>query len=463
MNGGGSPAPVERTGAPEWKGAPGREAEESGDARRSSTALDRAHADLVEAIRAAERARQWNLFLGIGLIAFAAATLALLATMVLTVHGAPRADVDAERLAKAIGEALGPVFSVRNAPAPAGSDVDGRGERAEAPNDRVFEELARVKEELAAARASLEAEQRRAFEEGEAAERLMKLVESRRRGGDAPGDAGPEAGRSNGSVESMPRGPQPLSEASVREVNALIAYATQTHLRLMDGHHGDRMEIRDAVFGKSDPSGRPQGLVTAKRAVFEESGNEPRLRLRLEDGQDVLGANKVPFLSRTIEFRAVDPAEWKRRLPEIFRTADAPDVGAPSAASAQDASARALQLRPLVQRINDLLSKHTDYVHLRLEDLTMAEGEFLYGVTFSSLVKDRGAAEPRVESEIRARRAAILYKASLERLEIEFEDGHRAVGSRRVPFPGGKLRLIVPGVKPAELETGEVPLPVRRG
>jgi hypothetical protein len=178
--------------------------------------------------------------------------------------------------------------------------------------------------------------------------------------------------------------------------------------------------------------------------------------MRLVDGFDLIGKAKTPFATRVVEFRAVDPSEWKRRIPELL--SDARDVAASRPALP---APRNPQIDAMVERLNALFAKHTDYLRLRLDEVLSLEAGGLYGVTAVTLITDRDSPKPRLDETIHARRLTLTHRAAERRLEIEFEDGTRG-RDRQVPFPGNKLHFFLPGVDAAELEGGDTPLPIQR-
>jgi hypothetical protein len=460
-------------------------------------ALAAAQSQSIEAARSAERARQWNLFLGIGMIGFAGASFFLLFSSALRngnntsaaelgpVVAALR-DAVSERkeyesklrslekqiqqlqLQTAGGNNSSGGNAISGSNNSTGASDPGAGLELIATDPE--SELQSTKIELAAARAKIDEQAKRAAADQEGLEKLIESFQHKRNNTDGP--------------TSRPAGaPAEVSDRTVREINSLIAYSTKTNMHLVSATLGAPGELRGVLFGKGDERGRSQGFVGAERAVFEELQVEPRLRLKLLDGYDLYMGTRVGFSTRVIEFRAVDPAEWRRRLSEVWGAAESRPAGEhqqnnaaqnPQAQqntatqqntetqrSGETQRSASPQLRESIERINRLFAAHKDYVHLRVEDVSMAEGDSWFGVTVSQLVTDRGQTIPRVDQIVRARRMSLSHQAQQQRLEIELEDGTRGPAAKQVPIPGGRMRLLLPGVSASEL-TGDPPLPIRK-
>lgn len=355
-------------------------------------------------------------------------------------------------------------------------------------------ELESTRKELAEVRAKLAEYQNRIVNEGEGINRVMSILNSKGlsvealrqslqkdsalndalRNSQNSATAGDAASRPTSSpagdvftktetaaLNAIASGPPatPVAPGVVADINALLAFASGTEMRLVDTGGRIGAELKDCYFTRYNNYGKPNGFIVSKKVYFTEAPADPRLSMHLLDGYDLSGTIKIPFTQKTVEFRAVDPAEWRRRLPELFTgvVAEATLPSVVGGAEQRDANPATLALR---DHFNRVFEAHTEYLRLRIEDVASVEGDSLVGVTLQTFVVDRGATTPRVDQTIRARSAKFTYAAAQQRLEIELADGTRG-REKPVPFLGGKLTLLIPGVLPGELE-GEPQLPVRQ-
>ncbi|MBL8693262.1 MAG: hypothetical protein JNJ88_04120 [Planctomycetes bacterium] len=266
--------------------------------------------------------------------------------------------------------------------------------------------------------------------------------------------AAPTEGGAESAAPSATPSAVPLTKDAILELNGLLAYGAGFSLRLLEAGGRLGSEICDAYFTRYNEKGRPAGFVYAKRMSLLESDADPKLRVQLQDGYEVNGSLRTPFITRALELTAVDPNSWRRRLPELLPGAVA-DVGrtAPMPADA----------RAAMERLNLLLDRHTSYGRYRVESIaSVADGQLL-GIRMVSLVQPRGVTVPQVDQTLQARTATLHHRERERRLEIELEDGSRGSQGRLVPFPGGKLRILIPEVDATELVGGDSPLPVRKG
>jgi hypothetical protein len=346
--------------------------------------------------------------------------------------------------------------------------TDQRSERAE-----TAAELDRTRADLMSARQKVFEYDNRAIEEKKGLDKMLEIIASKR--GFSPGSnpndpsaasrpaSGPDLDTNipvlaggDALKPAATHAPKPLPANAVKELNLLLAYSTQTNLSLVDTAGTVGRELRDAFFTKYGPQGKPIGFVSAAKVTFEESRVEPRLRMRLVDGFDIVGKSRTPFASRDVDFRSVDPSDWKRRIPEIFAGASGTAESKPA-----DPAPRNPQNDAVLARLNRLFAAHTDYLRLHFDDVISIEPGAFYGVGLSTLVLDRDATAPRVDETLRAERMALTYRVAERRLEIDLEDGTRGRG-RAVPFPGGKLHYFIPGVDIAELEGGDPAIPFQK-
>ena len=335
-------------------------------------------------------------------------------------------------------------------------------------------ELDRTRADLQAARKKVFEYDNRAIDEKKGIDKMLELIAAKRGfGGANPNDSGaashPSLAAGDGDTNipvslagpdalhpAAARAPKPLPPSAVKELNLLLAYSTQTSLSLIEAAGTVGHELRDAFFTKYGPQGKPAGFVSAARVTFEESRIEPRLRMRLLDGFDIVGKTRTPFVSRDVDFRSVDPSDWKRRIPEIF-------AGASGAAESKPAepAPRNPQFDAVIGRLNKIFAAHTDYLRLRIDDVVSIEPGGFYGIGLVTLVVDRDATAPRVDETVRAERMSLTLRVAERRLEIDLDDGTRGRG-RPVPFPGGKLHYFIPGVALSELEGGDPAIPFQK-
>ncbi len=254
----------------------------------------------------------------------------------------------------------------------------------------------------------------------------------------------------------------PLSDALTSQLNAMLSWGSTTSLRLVMAGGRVGSEVRDAYFHRYDDRGNPAGSVHARTARIEESLVEPRITLVLADGYEATGRTRVPYASRRIEIRGVDPEIWRSRIPELldrgmppFPAIDAPGIG-PSAAPA---GAESPEVAAVLERLNALLARHTEYARLRFRSIVAIEGELLRGVVLESLVQVPESREPRVDQILRAQRAKLRWVAVDRRLELDLEEGTRG-RDLPVAFPAGRLRYVFPGVDRGEVVGGDVSLPI---
>lgn len=351
-------------------------------------------------------------------------------------------------------------------------------------------ELERAKKELAEIRGKVAEYQQKVVDEGEGVQRVMNILNSKGLSVDAlraslkkqpppapldpKAQAAPETAETtktsditkidpvvSKSVEGPPL--SPASDQMINELNVLLAFASATDMRLVDTAGRSGFELRDCYFTRYNNFGKPSGFTVAKRAFFTEAPNDPKLSLHLADGYDLTGTIKIPFAQKTFDFRAVDPTDWKRRLPELLTGIAASDLMnkalLDSSPSAKPAAANP-NTADLRERINKILSAHPEYLRLQIIDITNVDGETLLGVQLHTFVVDRGAKDPRLDETIRAREAKISYVAAQQRLEIELKDGVRG-RDRAIPFLGGKVTLLIPNVTPPEIEN-EPTLPIHK-
>ncbi|HKE00899.1 MAG TPA: hypothetical protein VKE69_07815 [Planctomycetota bacterium] len=347
---------------------------------------------------------------------------------------------DSERLAGSIRDALSDRKALETRIAELGSRATGLETSlhdGSAARQQLENELASVRRELDAARAQLEEQRGRILDGDEGLKKLLtKLEESRAKPAAAPDAAPPSASEAARTPAVPPR--------LIDEVNVLLGFGGETELRLLEATSRDGAELGDVVLSRYGDHGRPRGLVYAKRLALEESNVEPRIRVVLRDGYELVGSLKAPFDRRVIPLRGVAPDVWRDRLPDL--------LAARSLASAPLARPTDPALRPIVDRLNRILAAHTDYGRYRVDAIGGLESETLVGVDLVTL-----AADGRVDQRMFAQRATLGYSREDSRLEIELEEGTRG-RERPLPFSGGKLRLIVPGVEAAEVE-GDPALP----
>ncbi|MBI3818757.1 MAG: hypothetical protein HY286_08715 [Planctomycetes bacterium] len=349
-------------------------------------------------------------------------------------------------------------------------------------NTAAGSELELTKKDLAEVRAKLNEYQMRAIDEGEGINRVMSMLNEKGLSVEAlreslkkqhaesasqPAPSPDEIVKIDPVAAAVASSPKltPIPGPEVNEVNALLAYASATDLRLVDVAGRTGGEMHDAYFTRYNNAGKPSGFIVAKKAHFGEFPEEPRLALFLFEGYELSGKTKIPFAQKSIEFHAVDPSEWHRRLPNLLTgvAVSHPSIiniteTAPSASPADPgAMAATLGVR---DRINAILSRHVDYLRLQIEEISQIDAEALTGITLHTFVLERDAREPRLDQTIRARVAHLTYFEAQQRLEIELEEGTRG-REKPIPFLGGKLTLLIPGVAATEL-AGEPPLPIRR-
>lgn len=270
----------------------------------------------------------------------------------------------------------------------------------------------------------------------------------------APTAAAPASAGTDSAAPTATPSAVPLTKDAILELNGLLAYGAGFSLRLLEAGGRLGAEICDAYFTRYNEKGRPAGFVYAKRMSLLESDADPKLRIQLQDGYEVNGSLRTPFVTRALDLTAVDPNSWRRRLPELL-----PGV----AAEAERAPAMPADARAVMERLNLLLDRHTSYGRYRIESIaSVADGQLL-GVRMVSLVLPRGVTVPNVDQTLQARAATLHHRERERRLEIELEDGSRGSQGRLVPFPGGKLRILIPEVDATELAGGDSPLPVRKG
>ncbi|MFN0205183.1 MAG: hypothetical protein ACKVS6_02580 [Planctomycetota bacterium] len=354
------------------------------------------------------------------------------------------------------------------------------------------DELDKTKKELEDVREKLKQYQNQALQEGDGISRVMALLNSKGLSAEALRQTlksthsningqinsqinNNEAAASQPGVNAGEKDPfeqynipapdplAPVSEAVIKELNSMLAFASGTDMRIVDVGGRSGTELRDAYFTRYNKLGKPAGFVAARNVRIEESAFEPRIVMKLEDGYELSGSTKIPYVHKTLEFRSLDPADWKRRIPELFTgvvtagsAAQTPELTKPNITETPpDPAAIAAMLR-----LNKLFAAHTDYLRLQFVEISSVEPEALVGVTLQTLVIDRGAKEPRIDQTIRARKLIISYLPKERRLELDFEDGARG-RERPIAFPGGKLHMLIPNVDASEIENGETPLPIR--
>lgn len=356
-------------------------------------------------------------------------------------------------------------------------------------------ELETARQELDSVRSKIRELQERQVGEAEGVQRVMALLNAKGLSVEAlrqslkdqaahpspePADASASrpAGTAPGSPQSFlekfsetPREEiTKLPKAALDQINALLSFASDADIRIVDAAGRSGQEIRDAYFSQYNRIGKPSGMLIVKRVSFEERPTEPRIVMTLHDGAEIRGTSRIPFQTKTVQFKAVDPEEWRRRVPEVFggvavaRNTPPPDPAVQANAEVSPHPAQPPMnpaLTAAMARLNQLFRAHTDYVRLEIVEITDIERDELMGVTLQTLVVDRGATAPRVDQTIRARKLVISHVASDRRLELDFEDGTRG-RERPIAFPGGRLHMLLPGVDASELEGGESPVPVRR-
>lgn len=370
-------------------------------------------------------------------------------------------------------------------------------------------ELEKTKIELAGVREKLSTYQQRAVEEGEGIQRVMTMLNAKGLSVDALREqlknglsqneqpqnkegqqSRPQAGSQQNDVnqkpnpaaearpgsEARPDDESPAAPAAanlteqltpipvpiVNELNALLSYSSTSDLRLVDSAGRVATEMRDAYFTRYNNLGKPSGFVVARKAQIEERQTEPRLVLRMIGGYEISGPTKVPFQEKYIEFRGVDPAEWRRRLPELVSGRVSPDSAAGHTAAIDAIPRQPVDpaIASVIERFNSIFERHPEYVRLKLHEIASIQGEFAEGITMQTFSQDLRTREVRADQTIRARIATFTYVRAARRLEINLEDGTRG-RELGVPFPGGKLQLLIPGVDASELEGGESALPIR--